>query len=540
MTPATVGGPVTLGAAPLSIDEVVSVARHGARVEVAADLEDTMAPALEVVERAVAEARTVYGVTTGFGALAHTRVAPEEAEAVQQALVQSHSAGMGRLVEPEVVRAMQLLRARTLAAGHSGARPLLVRAIVDLLNAGIVPAVPEVGSLGASGDLAPLAHAAIVLTGGGWVLDAPQGGGWWRRPDEGAGAPVPAGPVLARAGVPPVRLQAKEGLALLNGTEGMLAHLCLALADLRVALATADVACAMSVEALLGTDAAYAERIQDLRPYPGQRASAANLRRLLAGSPVVASHRESTHAVQDAYSLRCAPQVHGATREALAHARRVVEVELASVTDNPLVFPDQGAVASGGNFHGQPLAHAADFLALALAGLGAIAERRIDRLMDPARSQGLPPFLAVEAGVNSGFMLAHYTAAALVNRLRGHAAPASTDSISTSGGQEDHVSMGWNACRSLRLAVADVTRVVALETVCAAEALELRAHRPPDGHDGRLRPGEATQAAIDALRRRVPRMDVDRFLAPDLASATELVASGEVLAAVEEVTGPLD
>ncbi|HZD67101.1 MAG TPA: histidine ammonia-lyase, partial [Acidimicrobiales bacterium] len=456
---------VVLGARPLSVEEVVAVARHGEEVSVDPSTPASMAPALEVVEQAVAAARTVYGVTTGFGALAHTRVPPEEAEAVQRALVLSHSSGMGSLVEAEVVRAMQVLRARTLAAGHSGVRPRLVEAIVDLLNAGVVPAVPEVGSLGASGDLAPLAHAAIVLTGGGWVLG----------PD---GAPEEAGPALAKAGVSPVVLRAKEGLALLNGTEGMLAHLCLALADLGVTLATADVTCAMSVEALLGTDTAYAERLQALRPHPGQRASAANLRRLLAGSPLVASHRESSHAVQDAYSLRCAPQVHGAARDTLAHVRQVVDRELASVTDNPVVFAEDAEVVSGGNFHGQPLAHVADFAAVALAGLGAVVERRIDRLMDPARSEGLPPFLAVAAGTNSGFMLAHYTAAALVNRLRGHAGPSSIDSISTSGGQEDHVSMGWNACRSLRLAVTDLTRVVALELVCAAEAVELRAEQP--------------------------------------------------------------
>ncbi|MGH9069188.1 MAG: histidine ammonia-lyase, partial [Acidimicrobiales bacterium] len=462
---------VTLSATPLTVEQVVGVARRREPVALDASIEEHMAGSLAVVEEAVREARTVYGVTTGFGALARTRVSPEEAAAVQAALVRSHGSGMGDLVEAEVVRAMQLLRARTLAAGSSGVRVELVRAIVDLLNAGVVPAVPEIGSLGASGDLAPLAHAALVLTGGGWVLDA-------------GGRPVDAGPVLEAASLAPVALQAKEGLALLNGTDWMLAHLCLAAADLRVVLATAEVACALSVEALLGTDACFADRVVGLRPHPGQVAAAANLRRLLEGSPVLASHRDSGHAVQDAYSLRCAPQVHGATRDAVAHLRRVVEVELASVVDNPVVFPADGAVVSTGNFHGQPLAHAADFCAIALAGLGAMAERRIDRLMDPARSQGLPPFLARRAGVNSGFMLAHYTAAALVNRLRGHAFPSSVDSISTSGGQEDHVSMGWNACRALRRAVADLTRIVAIELVCAAEAVELRASDAGAGAGG--------------------------------------------------------
>lgn len=495
------------------------MARGGERVTVDHEIERSMVPARALVEEVASTGRTAYGVTTGFGALAGTRVSPSQAAQVQQRLVQSHAAGMGSFVEPEVVRAMQLLRARTLAAGTSGVRPGLVRAIVDLLNAGIVPAVPEAGSLGASGDLAPLAHTALVLAGGGWVLDA-------------EGHAAPAGPALAAAGLQKVTFEAKEGLSLLNGTEGMLAHLCLAISDLRIVLATADVACAMSVEALRGTDAAYAAAIHELRPHPGQLASAANLRRLLDGSLVVASHRDSEHAVQDAYSLRCAPQVHGATRDAVAHIGRVAAIELSSVVDNPVVLFDggSGSLVSTGNFHGQVLAHAADFGALALVALGSIAERRIDRMMDPARSDGLPPFLAPEAGINSGFMLAHYTAAALVNRLRGYAAPSSADSIPTSGGQEDHTSMGWNACRSLRRSVGDVARVVAIEAVCAAEALELRG----------LPSAPATAATVAALRRRVARMDVDRFLAPDLAAAAEMVIEGTLLAAAEASCGPLD
>ncbi len=504
---------IVLGPTPLTVEEVVAVARERAPVRVADDLDAAMAPARDVVAAALAENRTVYGVTTGFGALATTRVAPELAEQMQYALVQSHAAGMGPDIDAEVVRAMQLLKARTLAAGASGARPELVRGIAVLLNAGITPAVPELGSLGASGDLAPLAHAAIVLLGNGWVRDDADGGG---RRD--------AADALRDAGIEPLQLQAKEGLALINGTEGMLAYLCLALADLDVLVRTADVACALSVEALRGTDAPFAQRIQDLRPHPGQRASAANLRRLLAGSPIVASHRGADHqAVQDAYSLRCAPQVHGACRDVVEWVRRVVHTELASVTDNPVVF-EGGDVVSTGNFHGQPLAFAADFATIAVADLAAIAERRIDRLMDPSRSDGLPPFLAPQAGINSGLMLAHYTAAALVNRLRGHAAPASCDTISTSAGQEDHVSMGWNACVSLRRAVLDAMRVTAIELVCAAEAVELRG----------IAPAAATGAAVACLRERVPRMDVDRFLAPDLVAAEGLVRGGAVLRALPE------
>ncbi|HEV8628489.1 MAG TPA: histidine ammonia-lyase [Acidimicrobiia bacterium] len=519
---------VVLDGSPLSVADVVAVARHGAPVTMAPEAAERMAPARAVVERIVAEGASVYGLTTGFGALAAVKVSPAEARRLQLSLVLSHAAGMGDLVEPEVVRAMMLLRARTLAAGLSGARPVLVERLVSLLMAGLTPVVPELGSLGASGDLAPLAHVGAVLTGAGEVIDAD-------------GRRRPGADGLAAAGLEPVVLEAKEGLALLNGTEGMLAHLCLALVDLDRLAATADVACAITVEALLGTDAAYRPELHTIRPHPGQQRSAANLSRLLAGSEIVASHGPSDHAVQDAYSLRCAPQVHGASRDVIAFARSVVERELASVTDNPVVLPDAaggagaGEVASTGNFHGQPLAFAADFCAIALADLAAISERRTDRLMDPARSQGLPAFLAVEAGINSGFMLAHYTAAAGVNRLRTHATPASIDSISTSGGQEDHVSMGWNACRKLRTSIDDVGRVLAIEILCAAQALELRREGaggfgPGIGHpEAGLRPSSETEAVIARLRTEVPALPSDRFLAPDLAAAERLVRSGALL-----------
>ena len=520
------GSVVVLDGLPLSVADVVAVARHGAPVTVAPGAAERMAPARAVVERIVAEEESVYGVTTGFGALAAVKVSPGEARRLQLSLVLSHAAGMGDPVEPEVVRAMMLLRARTLAAGLSGARPLLVDSLVALLVAGLTPVVPELGSLGASGDLAPLAHVGAVLTGAGEVID-PEG------------RHRPAGEALAAAGLEPVVLEAKEGLALLNGTEGMLAHLCLALVDLDRLAATADVACAITVEALLGTDATYRPELHTIRPHPGQQRSAANLSRLLAGSEIVASHGPSDHAVQDAYSLRCAPQVHGASRDVIAFARSVVERELASVTDNPIVLPDAGGgageVASTGNFHGQPLAFAADFCAIALADLAAISERRTDRLLDPARSQGLPAFLAVEAGINSGFMLAHYTAAAGVNRLRTHATPASIDSISTSGGQEDHVSMGWNACRKLRTSIDDVARVLAIEILCAAQALELRREGaggfgPGIGHpEAGLRPSSETEAVIARLRAEVAALPTDRFLAPDLAAAERLVRSGALL-----------
>lgn len=516
---------ILLDGSPLSVADVVAVARDGAAVEVLPAAAGRMAPARKVVEQIVAEGLTVYGVTTGFGALASVKVSPAEARRLQLSLVLSHAAGMGDLVEPEVVRAMMLLRARTLAAGLSGARPVLVERLVGLLTAGLTPVVPELGSLGASGDLAPLAHIGAVLVGSGEVL----------TPD---GRRLPGPDALAAAGLEPVVLEAKEGLSLLNGTEGMLAHLCLAVADLDRLAATADIACAMTVEALLGTDATYRPELHSIRPHPGQERSAANLRRLLAGSEIVASHGPSDHAVQDAYSLRCAPQVHGAARDVIGYTRSVVERELAAVTDNPVVLPGAdggGEVASTGNFHGQPLAFAADFCAIALADLAAISERRTDRLMDPARSQGLPAFLAVEAGINSGFMLAHYTAAAAVNRLRTHAAPASVDSISTSGGQEDHVSMGWNACRKLRTSIDDAARVLAVEVLCASQALELRQegldiHGPGTGHShAGLRPSPETAAVLTRLRAEVPALHEDRFLAPDLAAAEQLVRTGALL-----------
>ena len=533
-TDGTGRGLVVLDGSPLSVADVVAVARYGAPVGVAPGAAERMAPARALVERIVEDGSTVYGVTTGFGALASVRVSPAEARRLQHSLVLSHAAGMGDLVEPEVVRAMILLRARTLAAGLSGARPVLVDGLVALLAAGLTPVVPELGSLGASGDLAPLAHVGAVLTGAGEVVDA-------------EGRRLPGAEGLAAIGVKPVVLEAKEGLALLNGTEGMLAHLCLALADLDRLAATADVACAVTVEALLGTDKTYRPELHTIRPHPGQERSAANLHRLLAGSEIVASHAPSDHAVQDAYSLRCAPQVHGAARDVIAFARSVVERELASVTDNPVVLADAGGgggprgpgvsgeVASTGNFHGQPLAFAADFCAIALADLAAISERRTDRLMDPARSQGLPAFLAVEAGINSGFMLAHYTAAAAVNRMRTHAAPASIDSISTSGGQEDHVSMGWNACRKLRTSIDDAGRVLAIEILCAAQALELRREGgggfgPGIGHpEAGLRPSPENEAVIQRLRQAVPALPFDRFLAPDLAAAEGLVRTGALL-----------
>jgi histidine ammonia-lyase len=507
---------VELGSHGVAADAVLAVARGDARVSITAEARDAMERTAAVVAALADSEAPAYGISTGFGSLAMVRIAATAREQLQQALVRSHAAGMGPPIEREVVRAMMLLRARTLAMGFSGARPLIAQTILALLNAGLTPVVPEHGSLGASGDLAPLAHCALALIGEGDVQDRD-------------GLMRPAADALAAAGIEPVRLGPKEGLALVNGTDGMLGMLVLALEDLGRLLRVADVTAAMSVEALLGTDRAFAEDLVALRPQAGQVASAANLTALLASSEIVASHREDDPRVQDAYSLRCAPQVAGAARDTVAYATGVAGIELRSAIDNPMVLPD-GRIESCGNFHGAPVAFACDFLAVAAAEVGAIAERRTDRLLDVARSHGLPAFLAHEPGVNSGMMLGHYAQAAMVAENRRLAAPASVDSLPTSAMQEDHVSMGWGAARKLRVAVANLSRILGVELTCAARALELRAP---------LRPGPGTAAALAAVRERIAGPGPDRYLAPELAAAEALVASGTLLAAVEERIGPL-
>jgi histidine ammonia-lyase len=491
---------VELSGTGISPGDVVAVARRDAQVRLTDAARAEMERSAQVVAQLVGAEEPAYGVSTGFGSLANVAIPDDRREELQRALIRSHAAGMGPPVEREVVRAMLLLRARTLAMGRSGARPIVAERIIELLNAGITPVVPEHGSLGASGDLAPLAHCALMLIG--------------------EGGDIPFEPLV---------LQAKEGLALINGTDGMLGMLLLAIADLRALLRVADVAAAMSVEALMGTDRAFAEDLVALRPQPGQAASAANLRALLAGSPIVASHRHGDDRVQDAYSLRCAPQVTGAARDTLEHAERVAGAELVSAIDNPMVLPD-GRVESCGNFHGAPIGFACDFLAIAAAEVGAIAERRTDRLLDASRSHGLPPFLAEDAGVNSGLMIAQYTQAAMVAANRRLAAPASVDSLPTSAMQEDHVSMGWGAARKLRESVANLRRIIAIELVCAARGLDLRAP---------LAPAAGTGAALRAVRERVEGPGPDRQVAPDLAAAEDLIAAGALLDAVEAEIGAL-
>jgi histidine ammonia-lyase len=506
---------VDLDGPGVTVADVVAVARNGASVALTEAAVERMARARAVVDR-LAEGDPKYGISTGFGALANVSIPPERRRDLQTALVRSHAAGMGDPVEHEVVRAMILLRARTLALGASGARPLVAQAMVDLLNAGITPMVPEYGSLGASGDLAPLAHGALALLGEGQVFYADA----WR----------PAAEALAAAGLAPISLVEKEGLAVTNGTDAILGMLCLAIDDSQRLLRQADMVTALTVEGLLATDGPFAADVQALRPQPGQAVSAANLRALLHDSPIVASHKTDDSRVQDAYSVRCTPAVHGAARDTLDHVRRVAGFELASAIDNPMVMAD-GRVESCGNFHGAPLGFAGDFLAIALAEVGAIAERRMDRMLDKTRSHGLPPFLAAEAGVDSGLMIGHYTAAGMASENKRLAAPASVDSLPTSGMQEDHVSMAWASVRKLRKVIDNVRRILAVEYVIAARAIELRAP---------LAPGPATSVAISVLRTDVPGTGPDRYLAPELAAAEEILRADRPAGPLAELGVVLD
>ncbi len=514
---------VEVGVGPVSFEDVVAVARDGAAVTLTDSALKAIDEARAVVESLAASPTPTYGVSTGFGALATRHIAPDLRAQLQRSLVRSHAAGSGPEVEREVVRGLMLLRLSTLATGHTGVRRETAQLLADLLTHRITPVVREYGSLGCSGDLAPLSHCALALMGEGEVRDA-------------AGTLMPAGEALAAAGLTPVELAAKEGLALINGTDGMLGMLVLAITDLQRLLRTADVAAAMSVEAQLGTDRVFAPELQALRPHPGQAASAANLVALLADSGVVASHRgPDCNRVQDAYSLRCSPQVHGAARDTVDHAATVAGRELASAVDNPVVVStgstDEGRVESNGNFHGAPVGYVLDFLAIAAADVASISERRTDRFLDKARNHGLPPFLADDPGVDSGHMIAQYTQAAIVSELKRLAVPASVDSIPSSAMQEDHVSMGWSAARKLRRSVDGLTRVVAIEVLTAARALDLRAP---------LEPSPATAAVVRRLRdASIAGPGPDRHLSPEIETAVSLVQSGAVLDAAQSVIGEL-
>ena len=510
-------GAIAVGIGPLSFEDVVAVARRGAAVEITPDSLAEIRKSRGIIEGLADDVEPHYGVSTGFGALATKHIAPDMRAQLQRSLVRSHAAGSGPEVEREVIRALMLLRLSTLATGRTGVREETASAYAAMLNAGITPVVHEYGSLGCSGDLAPLAHCALALMGEGPVRDA-------------SGELSSAAVELAAAGITPIQLREKEGLALINGTDGMLGMLVLAITDLRNLLKIADLTAAMSVEGLLGTDAVFAADLQALRPHPGQAASAGNIRAILAGSPIRASHdNEGCTRVQDAYSLRCAPQVAGAARDTVDHAALVAGWELAAAVDNPVITLD-GRVESNGNFHGAPVAYVLDFLAIVAADVASMSERRTDRFLDVSRSHGLNAFLADDPGVDSGHMIAQYTAAGIVSEMKRLAAPASVDSIPSSAMQEDHVSMGWAGARKLRRSVDGLTRVLAVELLTAARGIQLRAP---------LEPSAATGAVITALREVTQGPGVDRFMAPEIEATVQLVATGAALRAVESVTGPL-
>lgn len=487
----------------LRLEDVEKVARgEVAEVKLAAEARARVEAARAFVDRIVEEGRVVYGITTGFGALAHVVIPPDRLRELQANLIRSHASGVGAPLPVEEVRAITLLRANVLARGHSGVRPVVVDLLLELLNRGVHPVIPERGSVGASGDLAPLSHLALVLMGEGEAFYG--------------GERLPGAEALRRAGLEPITLEAKEGLALNNGTQAHTGIGVLALLAAERAVDTADVAGAMSLEGLRGTPDAFDELIQRVRPHPGQAASAARLRWLLRDSEIRESHRENDPRVQDAYSLRCMPQVHGAARQALAFARQVLEIEVNSATDNPLIFPEEGKVLSGGNFHGQPIAQVLDVVAMACADLASMSERRIARLIDPALS-GLPAFLTKEPGVHSGLMMAQIVAASLITELKLRAQPASVDSVPTDANQEDHVSMGMASALKLRESVRLLETMLALELLTAAQALEFL--KP-------LRPGRGVEEAYALVRERVPALDGDRSLSPDIAALEELVRSG--------------
>ena len=500
--------PILLTGRDLTIYDVIEVARERRAVELDPGAVARMRTSRGVIERLVAEGATVYGVTTGFGDLADVRIDPADTEELQRNLVRSHAAGTGDPLPDDVVRAMLLLRANALAVGLSGVRPEVVQLLVDMLNAAIHPVVPAHGSLGASGDLAPLAHIGLVLIGEGSA-------------SVGGADPQPGGPALDSAGLAPVTLAAKEGLALLNGTQLMAGTGALAHHDAMRLARTADVVGAMSLEAMLGTATAFDEELVAARPHPGQVEVARHLRALLAGSEIGASHADSPHRVQDAYSLRCMPQVHGSARDALGELERVLLVEMNAATDNPLVLRS-GEVVSGGNFHGEPLALALDYATMAVAELASISERRSARLVD-AHLSGLPAFLAERPGVESGLMIAHYTAAALVNELQTLAHPSSVDTIPTSANQEDHVSMGATSALHLRQALDRAERVIAIEALCAAQGLDFRAP---------MRPGAGVASAHDRIRSEILHVAVDRPPAADITRMHRLVRDGALLADV--------
>ncbi len=508
---------VIIGTGPLTDNELIRIARHGDDVELDAAAVEAVAATRTAIEALANDPDPHYGISTGFGALATTFIPEDQRAQLQRSLIRSHAAGTGPEVETEVIRGLMAQRLSTLMTGRTGVRPVVVEAYAAVLNAGLTPIVYEYGSLGCSGDLAPLAHCALVLMGEG-------------RARNRHGDAMDSAHALTIAGITPLELREKEGLALINGTDGMTAMLVLAIDDIRHLLRVADIALSISVEGLLATDKVFADDVMTLRPHPGQRAAARNIRALLNESPLVASHAgpEDTR-VQDAYSIRCAPQVHGAARDTVDHAERVARHELASAIDNPVVTVDY-RVESNGNFHGAPVGYVLDFLAIAIADVASMSERRTDRFLDKTRSYGLPPFLAHEAGVDSGLMIAQYTAAGIVSEMKRLAVPASVDSIPSSAMQEDHVSMGWAAGRKLRRAIDGLSRVLAIEILAASRGAAMRDPKA----------SAATGPIIDLVNAASGGPGPDRFLSPEIDAVVALVQSGQILATAEKTTGTLD
>jgi len=498
----------------MTLEDLVAIARRGAGVRLSEGSQKRIADTRKLIEQWVKDEKTIYGVTTGFGALSDVAISKKDTRQLQENILMSHAAGVGECLSEEAVRAVMALRIKDLAKGHSGIRLKTVRFLMDLLNCNVSPVVPEKGSVGASGDLAPLAHLSLPLIGRGEVFYE--------------GRRIPAETALKKCGLKPIQLDAAEGLALVNGTQVMTAIGALAVFDALNLAKLTDTAAAMSLEVLMGSRTEFDSRIHKVRPHPGQKAVADNMQRITRNSEIITSHQDCSR-IQDAYTLRCSPQVHGASRDSIYYTRRVMETEMNSSTNNPLIFHESRDFLLGGNFHGQPVGLAMDFLCMAVSELANISERRIERLVNPMLS-GLPAFLVRDGGLNSGFMIAQYTAAALVSENKVLSHPASVDSIPTSANKEDHVSMGTISARKCRDIVENTEGVIAIELLCAAQALDLFTN---------LKPGEGTLAAYQVIRRQIPHLDSDRILSEDIAAMKALLRSGNILEAVEKKVGEL-
>ncbi len=498
-------------------DDLVAIARYNALVDFSSQGEARVEKTSALIRRWIAEKKVIYGITTGFGALCNVTIPERETRRLQQNILMSHAAGMGNPLPREVARAIMALRVHDLSLGYSGCRMETIRHMLTLLNKGVTPVIPEKGSVGSSGDLAPTAHLGLVLIG--------RGEAFYK------GKRLPGGEVLRRIGLKPLILEGGEGLALINGTQVMTAIGVLVVNDALQLSKTADIACAMSLEVLMGTNSEFDPRIHQVRPHPGQIATADNILRLIQESAIIESHLGCAR-VQDAYTLRCSPQIHGASKDAVAHAMRVIDIEINSTTTNPLIFSDTQEVRLGGNFHGQPVAMAADYLSMGIAELGSVSERRIERLVNPQLSD-LPAFLVKNGGVNSGYMIAQYAAAALVSENKVLAHPACVDSIPTSANKEDHVSMGTIAMRQSRAILENVENVVAIELLCAAQAYDLITEKNP------MSGGLGTRVAYEVIRRHVPYLDKDRELYRDIEAMVAVLRSGEIVEAVEKAVGPM-